>query len=625
MYNKYLILKNRSDYMKCNYCGKELPQDADFCPECGMIISLDGTEEPQTEENEVEIPESEPNVFKAMDFEEEEARPAMELEADEKEESAVVVEVIPEYVPEAEEAEEKAEEVKEAEPVFAPDEYKPQEIIVSAEANEEAPAEDGFAPEEPEEPVKEQEEATEEVVEDGFAPETDGFAPPEYTSDLSYLDEKKDAEEKALTQAEALFGEVADVAEEPSGDTIVMNLETIKQAQIEREDEVEVRKPAEEDNSLIEALFDSKAYPANNKKDDIEDITQAHNDAIKKQKEKNAKNDKKKSSNKGYAMVFALVFVLVGIIFASGYVVDNVLPKIKEPTTNASASTSTPSSTLPTTTKGDVTTKEPATTTKPGDTTTKPGDTTTKPGDTTSTTNPGATSTTVPTTTAPTTTSPTTTAPTTTSPTTTAPTTTTKASVTVKQPSSWNMSTKIFFPSSGSITVRYSPSSSGEVMGTHAYGYPLWAFASENGYYYVQSPYLGVYGWVSTSGLSEYVTTTAATTTTRPTTTQPTTRPSTTRPTTTRPTTTQPTTAYDDGYVEYATPYTAEIYPPQNDDLNFRSGPGTQYTVKGKVGYGFTVIVHGYSSTSDGWVYAEVSDSRYGGSMEGWVYADYLK
>ena len=35
--------------MKCSFCGKELEAGAEFCPECGMILSLGGvTDEPET-------------------------------------------------------------------------------------------------------------------------------------------------------------------------------------------------------------------------------------------------------------------------------------------------------------------------------------------------------------------------------------------------------------------------------------------------------------------------------------------------------------------------------------------------------------------------------------------------
>ena len=105
--------------MKCGFCGKELTEGAEFCPECGMILSLGGVidevDVKENEVNEVEVPEFTPNVFRAMDFEQEQEVPAMELEVTDEEETAEVVEIIPEYVKPVEEpsetvAEEAAEE-----------------------------------------------------------------------------------------------------------------------------------------------------------------------------------------------------------------------------------------------------------------------------------------------------------------------------------------------------------------------------------------------------------------------------------------------------------------------------------------------------------------------------------
>ncbi len=90
--------------MKCSYCGNELEKGADFCPECGMILGLSESREDEknkTEEPEFAVPEYTPNVFKAIDVEEEEAdAPAMELESDGAEETVPVTENIPEYVSE---------------------------------------------------------------------------------------------------------------------------------------------------------------------------------------------------------------------------------------------------------------------------------------------------------------------------------------------------------------------------------------------------------------------------------------------------------------------------------------------------------------------------------------------
>ncbi len=87
--------------MKCSYCGNELEKGADFCPECGMILGLSETREDkksETQEPEFKVPEYTPNVFKAVDVDEEPEAPAMELESDGEEVTVPVTENIPEYV-----------------------------------------------------------------------------------------------------------------------------------------------------------------------------------------------------------------------------------------------------------------------------------------------------------------------------------------------------------------------------------------------------------------------------------------------------------------------------------------------------------------------------------------------
>ena len=89
--------------MKCSFCGCELEKGAEFCPECGMILSLDYKEDKKEKkaEPEFKVPEYTPNVFKAIDVEEDIAdAPAMELEADSTEEIVPVTENIPEFVSE---------------------------------------------------------------------------------------------------------------------------------------------------------------------------------------------------------------------------------------------------------------------------------------------------------------------------------------------------------------------------------------------------------------------------------------------------------------------------------------------------------------------------------------------
>ena len=110
--------------MKCSFCSNELEAGAQFCPHCGMILSLSDEEPAEvTTPAEQIVEEKSENVFNAdSPINEEEFHVAMELEPNTTEEFVDVVEGIPEYVsafPEPEviaEAEEEAEvepEVKE--------------------------------------------------------------------------------------------------------------------------------------------------------------------------------------------------------------------------------------------------------------------------------------------------------------------------------------------------------------------------------------------------------------------------------------------------------------------------------------------------------------------------------
>ena len=128
--------------MKCGFCGKELTEGAEFCPECGMILSLGGiTNEPdEVKAEELEIPEYTPNVFRAMDFEQEPDEPAMELEASTMEETAEVVEIIPEYTQQEESEKEEtavAEETVEATGEPAEEASEPAQENEAEEATEE--------------------------------------------------------------------------------------------------------------------------------------------------------------------------------------------------------------------------------------------------------------------------------------------------------------------------------------------------------------------------------------------------------------------------------------------------------------------------------------------------------
>ena len=597
--------------MKCSYCGKELPDGAEFCPECGMILSLGGAveEKEAPAEAEVEIPEYTPNVFQAMDFEEEVSEPARELEAADVEEEAPVVEIIPEHVneqeagnaPEAEIAPEEAKPEMAEQEIFAVPEYDPNKAVSpefveelererALEAStiqvEDVPDEQAtikFTP-----PAEPPEIIRVEIERPEPAPAPVEYEEPAYEAPAyepaaeEYAPEEVAAEEAEYEAEPAAQYEVAETDEDdytepaPEGEIYPVYSDETAEA-------VPEAKPYE-DNSLIEALFDGMTEDA---EEEIEDITHTYNE----------KKTKKKSKN-GFGVLFALVVVLVGIIFAAGYVVDNVFPEIKDklgftttfPTsgnalkddgesTTESTTEGTTESTTESTTSEDGSTTKPTTTKAPvtdifGDEVTTEADATTEK---------------------PTTTEPSTTKkPTTTK----APETTQDYSSSVEEPSYYNMYETAYFPYDD-IRLKTRPSSSAATVINHPYGYPLYAYAIEDGYYYVHSPYHDVMGWVDADDVYEY------------------------QPTTQQSGNSGSSSSSGSGYVDYASPYSAMIM--STTGLNFRTGPGTDYGVSVVVPGGFYVTVYGYSETNPGWVYVTVEDSRYPyASPSGWVSESYL-
>ena len=84
--------------MKCGFCGNELENGAQFCPNCGMIISL-GEENETAQENDTVV-ESVYNVFKSNIEKEKKETPvaqAKELAVDPTEEKVEFVMSLPEF------------------------------------------------------------------------------------------------------------------------------------------------------------------------------------------------------------------------------------------------------------------------------------------------------------------------------------------------------------------------------------------------------------------------------------------------------------------------------------------------------------------------------------------------
>ena len=609
--------------MKCGFCGNELENGAQFCPNCGMIISL-GEENDQTQENDAVV-ESVYNVFKSnIEKEKKETavtETAKELEADPTEEKVEFVMSLPEFDDYV------------AEPIKAPEHI---ELPDHSVRHEEVKAEEN-----PAEAVEEvtEEAAAEEVTEEAAAEEITEEAPAESAEETT----------------EAIAEEAETVADEGVMEDIYSySSEDIKAQEVfEEEEPLDIRVPEmnviyagpEKAPELIEV---NKTAPKNEElrkkkqaKENLEKISPDKKEI--KQKPKKAK----KNGVDGIKIegVLGVAVAVVLVLFACVYAIKNdkipVLGQLFGDDTTTTESTTTTEAewtesrpeefigengkkiykdedgnyyyydndgtvhsyvvpgtedstseedTTESTTEEDTTestTEEPSTetttesTTKP--TTTKP--TTTKP----TTTKP---TTAKPTTTKPTTTKPTTTKPTTTKPTTTKPTTTDKFGindVTVKKPASYLSKSYTGYVTAEGVNLRSKPSTSSDRVLYLSKGADVVVLAKENGFFYIKSNRYGVYGWVSSSYVSD-----------------------------TRP---QSESVVQKGTVAPDKKYaTAEIKYTTNG-LNVRKGPSTSYDIVGLVPISYPVKVIGYKSGVSGWVY--VQDTTYG--YTGWVSTAYLK
>ena len=562
--------------MKCGFCGKELTEGAEFCPECGMILSLGGvTNEPDEKEiNEVEIPEYTPNVFRAMDFEEVETEPAMELEITDVEETAEVVEIIPEYteaeeiveaveVEDAAEAEEEEAVEADVEQVaveeeeieeFAVPEYDPNATVsdefLQQVANEEA--------EKIEEAKEEPAEEAEDSVESEETAEED-FVPPEYEGEL-------------VSEPVSEIYEI--ITDEDEVEEIVEAYPVYDDEEISVVPEEELT----EEEGLFAAIFE------NAEAEKLEDITP---DA-----EKGAKKPKN-----NFGAVIAIIVVLAGVVFGGAYAFRNVLPKIVDTsnTTTAATDEKVDGTTEKTTTEKATDKKE--TTTKKDEveeSTTKETTTEASTEATTETTTKATTETTT-------------------------EAETDSGEVTVAEPSAYDLDMLPFFPKSGDISIKATPSATGVDMIIHPFGYPVFAYAKQGSYYYVHSAYHDFMGWVYEKDLEAYVegTTEAAETEESTEPSQEVTEPEETVTELTEEVTQAPEQESD------STSYVAMIGAAEG--LNFRTGPGYDYSAEVVVPGGFYVRVTAVSEEDPAWVYVTVEDDRYPyGTPGGWVLVEYL-
>ena len=616
--------------MKCGFCGNELENGAQFCPNCGMIISL-GEENEAAQEDDAVV-ESVYNVFKS-NIEKEKKEPAKqtakELEADPTEEKVEFVMSLPEFEDYA------TEPIKAPEHIELPDHSAKYEKV-KAEEVPEATAED--MPEEAAEETagKIVEEASEDTAEE--VPET----PTEDTVEDIYSYSSEDM--KAQDEAEEAETEPLDIR--------VPEMSVIYEGPEKAPEPIEVPKTAPKNEELR-----SKKQA----KENLEKISP---------NKKEAKQKTKKAKKKGVdgikiegvlGVAVAVILVLFACVYAvkndkipvlgqlfgndttteqtqpSGdsewtesrpeefigengkkiyvddegnyYYYDNdgvtypyVVPSTDESTSEEDTTESTTeedtteSTTKETTTETTTESTTKPTTTKP--TTTKP--TTTKPTTTKpTTTKPTATkpTTTKPVTTRPVTT-PSTSRPTTTKPAATKPTTTKPSSttdpygindVTVKKPTAYLSKSYTAYVTAEGVNLRSKPSVSSDRVLYLSKGADVLVLAKENGFFYIKSNRYGVYGWVSASYVAD-----------------------------TRP---QSEGVVQSGTVSPDKKYAAAETKYTTNSLNIRKGPSTSYDVVALIPISYPVKVIGYKSGVSGWVY--VQDTTYG--YTGWVSTAYLK
>ncbi len=614
--------------MKCGFCGNELENGAQFCPNCGMIISL-GEENDTAQENDAVV-ESVYNVFKSnIEKETEQKETAKELEADPTEEKVEFVMSLPEFEDYA------------AEPIKAPEHIElPDHSVIRQEP-------------------KAEEEAQEEVIEEAVEAPTE--EPDQEVVEETAEEAKEETTEEAAEEAVEDVTEAApeeNSAEEPMEDIYSYSSEDIKEQDETVEAEpLDIRVP--EMNVIYagpekapEPIEVSKTAPKNEELRRKKQAKEKISPDKKEIKQKPKKTKKKGVDGIKIEGVLGVAVAVILVLFACVYAVKNdkipVLGQLfgndntteSQPSGNSEWTESRPeefigengkkiyaddegnyyyyddngvtysyvvpntedstseedtteSTTEESTTEEDTTesTTEETTTETTTESTTKP--TTTKP----TTTKPTTTkpTTTKPTTTKPTTTKPTTTKPTTrpvTNPSTTKPTTTDKFGindVTVKKPASYLSKSYTGYVTAEGVNLRSKPTTESDRVLYLSKGADVVVLAKENGFFYIKSNRYGVYGWVSSSYIS-----------------------------TSRP---QSESVVQKGTVSPDKKYaTAEIKYTTNG-LNVRKGPSTSYDIVGLVPISYPVKVIGYKLGVSGWVY--VQDTTYG--YTGWVSTAYLK
>ena len=553
--------------MKCGFCGSELENGAQFCPNCGMIISLDDANDAATE-NEDTVVESVYNVFKSnieKEKKEAEIQQAVELKADPTEEKVEFVMSLPEF------------DEFIAEPIKVEEESEvaesPEETAEDAEPEAEAEVEEATEPECP----------AEEEIEDVYS----------YTSeDIREQDEAEDAEYEA------------------SLDIKVPEVDVIYEGPEKAPELIDIPAVAPKNEKLRQ------------QKQAKENLQKISPDKTGTKKVKKPAEKKKGIDGIKIEGVLGVAIALILVLFACVYAVKNdKIPVLGELFGNDTTTTEAPITddyTSEEPSSEEDTTEEPTTeeSTTEEPTTEEP---TTEPSTqetTESTTEATTESTTAVTTTKPTTTKPTTTKPTTTVPTTkpvtrpvtnpttkpaatTKPVATTKPATTtgqfgindvaVKKPATYLSKSYTAYVTVEGLNLRSKPTTESERVLSLSKGADVVVLAKENGFCYIKSNRYGVYGWASASYLADS-------------------RPQSESVVLTG--TVAPDKKYDKVEIKYTT-----------NGLNVRKGPSTSYDIVGLVPISYPVKVIGYKSGVSGWVY--VQDTTYG--YTGWVSTAYLR
>ncbi len=566
--------------MKCSFCGKEIENGAEICPNCGMILNLDDS----NSEPEINIPEYTPNIFGAGIRKEKEESVAAELPVNDAEESVPVVESIPEYAPQTFVP-------TEYDFNYQPPEYSPETEI--AESNDYVQRDDSA--EEAQVETVEDEEYSEMTAEEEIIADTDAPAEaPAVIEDIYSHSESAEFEDESDASDEKTV-ESADVSEIRIPDEDVSY------------PEYEAFAPVEETYEDVEDILSTE--PEEEEYEEIPVVPVAQDGVSAQEPEEISSDDdtyvKPGKMKSGIAAVVALCILLVCLVFAGGYVIKNVFPE-KAPTTTEKSET--------TTSAVDGTSEDEITEDYTAEEDTTEEDTTEEEiieDETTAATAQEVESTTAPTTKAPTTTNkPVTTTKRTVSTTrrpvttTRKPVTTTKApsttapkategyginNIPVKKPAKYLANQYKAYVNVNSVRVRAAASADASLVLHLQKGSEVVVYGSENGFLYVYSTRFGVYGWISKAYLS----------TSRP-----------TSDTTTVPSGAVTPDKNGNGKIMYTT-----------FSLNLRKGPGTNYGVVKTIPINYPVKVIGYKSGVSGWAY--VTDMTTG--TNGWVSTAYLK